>query len=259
MQTLKLNGKTAIITGGTSGIGRATAQLFAREGAKLTVVGRDKIKGESTLKMITQEGAQGIFVSADVSRSADVKRLVNETTDSFGRVDILVNNAGINPIGTTENTPEEVWEQTIAINLTGVFLCTKYVIPHMLKQGGGSIINVGSVNSFMALENEVAYDTSKGGVLMFTKATALDFARMNIRVNCICPGLIDTPLSRAVFESSPDPKAAKDFVVAKHPMKRAGTSEEVAKLALFLASDDSSFVTGTALTIDGGLLAGWPG
>ena len=184
--------------------------------------------------------------------------MVERAIQTYGRIDILFNNAGVNPTGTAESTSEELWDRVIGINLTGVFLCCKYVIPHMLKQGGGVIINTASANSFMASENEVAYDTSKGGVLMFSKATALDFAKKNIRVNCICPGLILTPLVRELWDKLADPKKAEEQLIKKHPMNRAGLPAEIAEVALFLASDDSSYVTGTAIPVDGGLIAGWP-
>jgi NAD(P)-dependent dehydrogenase (short-subunit alcohol dehydrogenase family) len=255
---MKLLGRSAIITGGTSGIGRATGLLFAREGAKVVLVGRDESKGKVSLEEIRKEGGEAVFVRADVSKSVEVKKIVERTIQAYGRIDILFNNAGVNPLGTAQSTSEKVWDDVIGINLTGIFLCCKYVIPYMLKQGGGVIINTGSVNSFMAWENEVAYDASKGGVLMFTKATALDFAKNNIRVNCICPGLIITPLVRKLWDELPDPKRAEEQMVKNHPMNRAGLPEEVAKVALFLASDDSSFVTGAAVPVDGGILAGWP-
>lgn len=255
---MKLGGRVAVITGGTSGIGKATGLLFAREGAKVVLVARDETKAGAILEEIRNEGGQAMFVKADVSKSTEVKHMVEEALRAYGQIDILFNNAGINPVGTAESTSEQIWDDVIATNLTGVFLCCKYVIPHMLKQKRGVIINTGSANSFMAWENEVAYDTSKGGVLMFTKATALDFAKKNIRVNCICPGLIVTPLVKRIWDQSPDPMKAEQEMIKKHPMNRAGAPEEIAKAALFLACDESSFITGAAITVDGGLLAGWP-
>jgi meso-butanediol dehydrogenase/(S,S)-butanediol dehydrogenase/diacetyl reductase len=255
---MKLKGRVAVITGGTSGIGKATGILFAQEGAKIVLVGRDEAKGRMSREEIKRHGGEAIFVKADVSKSIEVQEMVEHAIEKYGRIDVLFNNAGVNPVGTAENTSEKVWEETIGINLTGVFLCCKYVIPHMLRQGGGTVINTGSVNSFMSWENEVAYGASKGGVLMFTKATALDFAKKNVRVNCICPGLVITPMVRKIWDELPDPKRAEERIIRRHPMHRAATPEEIAKVALFLASDDSSFVTGAAIPVDGGILSGWP-
>jgi 3-oxoacyl-[acyl-carrier protein] reductase len=165
------------VTGGTYGIGNAIAKLFAGEGADVAMAGRGEVKGKAALEALRGAGGRVIFVKADVSKDVDVRRLVEETKEKFGRIDILVNNAGINPVGTVLDTTEETWDRIMAINLKGPFLCCKHVIPHMKEAGGGSIVNIGSINSIMAFENEVAYDASKGGVLMFTKATALDFAR----------------------------------------------------------------------------------
>ena len=254
---MKLQGKTAIITGATSGIGRSTALLFAKHGARIVVVGRDESRGAVTVDAIKKEGQEALFVRADVSKSQEVQRMVDEAIQAFGRINILFNNAGVGPFGTAVDTSEELWNYVIGVNLTGVFLCSKYVIPHMLRQGGGVIINMGSVNSLMALENEVAYDASKGGVLMLTKSTALDFAKENIRVNCICPGFIKTTLVEEIWAKSGNPEIEQE-IARKHPMNRIGLPDEVANLALFLASDESSFITGQAIAIDGGLLAGWP-
>jgi NAD(P)-dependent dehydrogenase (short-subunit alcohol dehydrogenase family) len=255
---MKLAGKAAIVTGGTYGIGNAIAALFAGEGADVAMAGRGEVKGKAALEALRGAGGRVIFVKADVSKDVDVRRLVEETKEKFGRIDILVNNAGINPVGTVLDTTEETWDRIMAINLKGPFLCCKHVIPHMKEAGGGSIVNIGSINSLMASENEVAYDASKGGVLMFTKATALDFAREKIRVNCICPGAIDTPLLRAIFGESPDPGGMEAAMVKRYPLKRMGAPGDIAKAALFLASDDSSFMTGAAVAVDGGILAGWP-
>jgi NAD(P)-dependent dehydrogenase (short-subunit alcohol dehydrogenase family) len=256
---MKLTEKVSIITGGTSGIGYAIAQLFAQEGASVIVAGRDEKRGHAALEKLKEVSDRTIYVKADVSKSTDVRKLVDATVDRFGKeISILVNNAGINPVGTALDTTEEVWDQVLGINLKSIFLCCKYVIPYMLDSGGGSIINIGSINSFMAFKNEVAYTASKGGVLMFTKSTALDFADKDIRVNCICPGAIKTPMLQHVFNESPDPKEIEEAVIKRHPINRMGSPEEVATLALFLASDDSSFITGAAINVDGGILSGWP-
>ena len=232
--------------------------MFVEEGAKVVLVGRSETKGDATLEIIKSKGGQAVFLKTDISKSIDVKKMIDETMRTYGRIDVLVNNAAINPVGTALDTSEELWDQVININLKGTFLCSKYALRHMLDQGGGSIINVGSINSFMSFENEVAYGVSKGGVLMFTKATALDFAKKNIRVNCICPGAIRTPMLQEVFNESEDPQAVEEIMKSKHPVNRIGSPDEVAKVALFLACDDSSFITGAAIPVDGGILAGWP-
>ena len=173
---------------------------------------------------------------------------MDTTLKEFGKIDVLFNNAALSPVGTVLDTSEEEWSDVIGTNMTGTFLCTKYVLPHMIKRKRGAIINTGSINSLMAMKKEAAYDASKGGVLMLTRAVAMDFAEFNIRVNCICPGAIDTPMLRDILSQTPDPVAAE---------ARIGSPNEVAQMALFLASDDSSFVTGAAMPVDGGMLGGW--
>jgi NAD(P)-dependent dehydrogenase (short-subunit alcohol dehydrogenase family) len=252
----RLTGKVAIVTGGSDGIGKATALTFAREGAKVVIVGRNEAKGRRALRELKEVG-EATYFKVDVSDSQQVKRMVEDTIQRYGRVDILINNAAICPPGDVVTTTEAIWDEVIDINLKGVFLCSKYAIPHMQKNGGGAIVNIGSINSLMAMENEAAYDASKGGVLMLTKAMALDFARSRVRVNCICPGAIETPMLKASLDTAKDPKAARVSLIQKHPLRRAGTPEEIAQAALFLATDDSSFITGATIPVDGGILAGW--
>ncbi|MGA2626297.1 MAG: SDR family oxidoreductase [Candidatus Bathyarchaeia archaeon] len=253
---MKLQDKVAVITGGTDGIGKAIAVTFAKEGAKIMIVGRDEQKGQNALEEVMRFG-EATYFKADVSDSAQVRKLVEDTIQRYGRIDVLINNAAVCPPGDVVTTSEETWDQVIDVNLKGVFLCCKYMIPHMQKTGGGAIVNIGSINSLMAMENEAAYDASKGGVLMLTRAIALDFAKARIRVNCICPGAIETPMLKASLDTSPDPKAARQSLTAKHPLRRTGTPDEVAQAALFLATDASSFVTGAVIPVDGGILAGW--
>lgn len=255
---MKLEGRVAIITGGNSGIGKASSLLFAREGAKVAIAARDAAKGEKVLREIKKEGGDAIFVKTDVSKSKDAKALIERTASTYGRIDVLFNNAALSPVGTVLTTSEKEWRAVIDTNINGTFLCTRFAIPHMQKQGGGSIINTGSINSLMAMKDEAAYDASKGGVLMLTRATALDFAKDNIRANCILPGAIDTPMLRDILGQAANPKQAEADLVRKHALARVGTPEEVAKVALFLASEDSSFVTGAAIAVDGGMLGGWP-
>ena len=253
---MKLEGKVAVITGATDGIGKAIALKFAKEGAKVMMVGRDEAKGRAALEKVRECG-EAVYFKADVSNSSQVKKMVEETIQRYGRIDVLVNNAAVCPPGTVVNTSEELWDHIIDVNLKGVFLCSKYAIPHMQQNGGGAIVNIGSINSLMAMENEAAYDASKGGVLMLTKAIALDFAKANIRANCICPGAVETAMLQASLDVSPDPTKAREWITQKHPVRRTGRPEEIAEVALFLATDASSFITGATIPVDGGILAGW--
>ena len=254
--TNKLTGKIAIITGATSGIGKATALLFADEGADLVITGRRVELGRRVENEIRQKGVRCVFVEADHSQAGDCSRVVERTLSEFGRVDILFNNAGIVTNGTAETTSEEVWNDTFAINVTAVWRMCKMVIPHMRKQGRGVIVNNGSDWSVVAGKDALPYVMSKGAVAMMTKAMALDYARENIRVNAVCPGdtFVDRWLDKGYFESS-DPVTIEEVMKessAYIPMGRFGKPEEIAQAALFLASDDSSFVTGHLLLVDGG-------
>ena len=252
----KLTGKVAIITGATSGIGRATAYLFADEGADLVITGRRAELGERVSDEIRQKGVRCVFVQADHSQAEACSRVIERTLAEFGRVDILFNNAGVVTGGTAETTTDDVWNETLAINVTAVWRMSKLVIPIMKKQGGGVIVNNGSDWSVVAGRDAFPYVVSKGAVGMMTKAMALDFARDNIRVNAVCPGdtFVDRWLEKGYFEYS-DPvsleqaiKDSSDYI----PMGRFGKPEEIARAVLFLASDDSSFVTGHLLLVDGG-------
>jgi meso-butanediol dehydrogenase/(S,S)-butanediol dehydrogenase/diacetyl reductase len=243
---LRLEGKVALITGAGRGIGRATAILFAKNGAKIVVVDIDSNVGEETVNLIKRAGGDAIFVKADVSKAADAEKAVRATIEKYGRLDILFNNAGIELEGRVEEMSESDWDKLICINLKSIFLCSKYAIPQMLKQGGGVIINTASITGFQGLGHEAAYCASKGGVIALTKAMAVEYAPYNIRVNCICPGPIATRLT-----------SPRQSIIRKIPMGRLGKPEEIAYVALFLASDESSFVTGHALVADGGMTAGY--
>ena len=252
----KLSGKTAIITGATSGIGKATAILFGEEGANVAITGRRAEFGQRVVEEIRQKGARGIFVEADHTQAEACSRVLEQTLTEFGRVDILFNNAGIVTQGTAETTSEAAWNDTIAINITAVWRMSKLVLPVMREQGGGVIVNNGSDWSVVAGEDAFPYVMSKGAVGMMTKAMALDYARQNIRVNAVCPGdtLVDRWLEKDYFEYS-DParlEAAIQAASAYLPMGRFGKPEEIARAVLFLASDDSSFITGHLLLVDGG-------
>jgi NAD(P)-dependent dehydrogenase (short-subunit alcohol dehydrogenase family) len=252
----KLSNKVAIITGATSGIGKATALLFAEEGASVIVTGRRAELGERVAEEIRQKGRRVLFVQADHRQPEDCSRVVERSLAEFGRVDILFNNAGIVTSGTAETTTEAVWNDTLAINVTALWRMCKLVIPIMKQQGQGVIVNNGSDWSVVAGKDAFPYIASKGAVGMMTRAMALDHARENIRVNAVCPGdtLVDRWLEKGYFASS-DPvvmdqviKDASDYI----PMGRFGKPEEIARAALFLASDDSSFMTGHLLLVDGG-------
>ena len=254
--TGKLTGKTAIITGATSGIGKATAHLFAEEGANVAITGRRSDLGKSVSDGINKQGNRCVFIQADHTQADDCSRVLDQTLTAFGRVDVLFNNAGIVTHGTAVSTSDEVWERTIAINITAVWRMSKLVIPIMRNQGGGAIINNGSDWSVVADKDALPYIMSKGAVAMMTKAMALDHARENIRVNAVCPGdtLVDRWLESGYFEDS-DPVALDEAIKSASaylPMGRFGKPEEIAKAVLFLASDDSSFVTGHLLLVDGG-------
>ena len=252
----KLKDQVAIITGATSGIGKATALLFAEEGADIVITGRRAELGHNVEAEIRQKGVRCVFVQADHTQADDCSRVIERTLAEFARVDILFNNAGIVTSGTAETTSDEVWNDTLAINVTAVWRMNKLVIPHMKKQGGGVIINNGSDWSVVAGRDAFPYIVSKGAIGMMTKAMALDFARDNIRVNAVCPGdtLVDRWLEKGYFEGS-DPVTIEEALKessAYLPMGRFGKPEEIAKAVLFLASDDSSFVTGHLLLVDGG-------
>lgn len=247
---MRLKGKVALVTGGASGIGRATAELFAREGASVAIADYSA-DGRDTAQTIAGFGGDAIFAATDVSDSTQVNRMVGLVLTTYGRIDVLFNGAGVLTYGTVLDTDEQAWCRVLSINLTGTYLCCRAVLPHMIRQGTGSIINVAStVGAHDACANAVAYVTSKGGVTMFTKAMAIDHAKQGIRVNALVPGATDTPMIRKAL--SPE---ALQALAASHPIGRLGRPEELAKAVLFLASDDASFVTGTAMYVDGGQTA----
>src|SRR5512141_1085864 len=252
----KLSGKVAIITGATSGIGKATALLFAGEGADVVITGRRVELGQRVENEIKQKGVRCVFVQADHSQAGDCSRVVERTLSEFGSVDILFNNAGIVTSGTAETTSDQVWNDTFAINVTAVWHMCKLVIPIMKKQGAGVIVNNGSDWSVVAGKDAFPYIMSKGAVGMMTKAMALDHARENIRVNAVCPGdtLVNRWTEKGYFEGSGTvtPEEAMAESSADVPMGRVGTAEGIASAVLFLACDDSSFVTGHLLLVDGG-------
>lgn len=249
---MRLENRVALITGGTSGIGEAVADLFAHEGAKIVITGRNESRGHAVTARILESGGKAIFLRTDVRKSAECKRAVDETLQAFGRLDILFNNAGVFYPQTALECTEEEWDLQIDINLKGTFLMSKYALTPMIAQGGGVIINNSSGWGLVGGDRAVAYCASKGGVVLLTKAMAVDHGRQRIRVNCICPGDVDTPMLPE------DAKLRgldwKTYLAGceNRPMGRIGTADEIAKAVLFLASDDSSFMTGAALVVDGG-------
>jgi len=247
---MRLQGKVAIITGAGSGIGREAALLFAREGAKVAVADYVLDAGEETVGKIRESGGEALFIKTDVSKASEAERMVEKTIAEYGKLDILHNNAGIlGKVAFVGDATEEDWDRVISINLKGVFLCSKFAVREMLKRGGGVIINTASVMGLVGLPGNTAYSAAKGGVIQFTKTMALEYASSNIRVNCICAGWIDTPMNDNLGER------ITNWTIRETPMGRWGRPEEVAQAALYLASDESSFVTGTALVVDGGWVA----
>ncbi len=252
---MKLSGKVAIVTGAAAGIGAASAVLFAQEGAAVVVTDIDAEGVQRTARNIQEQGAQTVALAADVSRSADVQQVVNLAIERFGRIDILFNNAGIVPVGRIDKTSEAQWDLAMAINVKSIYLFTHAVIPHFRQQGGGVILNTASATALRAVPDRACYTATKAAVIGLTKSMALDYVRQNIRVNCLCPGTIDTPSLRQRIDAFDNPVEARQQFIARQPMGRFGTSAEIAAAALYLVSDESSFITGAALAIDGGLSA----
>jgi NAD(P)-dependent dehydrogenase (short-subunit alcohol dehydrogenase family) len=252
--TMELRGKVAIVTGGTSGIGRDTAVLFAKSGVKVVVAGRREVEGKETMDLVRAAGSDGLFVKTDVSQGGQVEALVHKTVEKFGRVDIAFNNAGIEGvlIPIVEQS-EEDWDRTIDINLKGVWLCLKYEIRQMLKQGGGgAIVNMASVAGLIGSPGFATYCASKHGVMGLTKSAALETARSGIRINVVCPAVIETPMGERIF-GAPD---VRPYAVGLHPIGRFGRPMEIAEAVVWMCSDRASFMTGQSLVLDGGFLAG---
>jgi meso-butanediol dehydrogenase/(S,S)-butanediol dehydrogenase/diacetyl reductase len=252
---MRLEGKVALITGAGVGIGRATALLFAKEGAAVAVVDRNAETARETAGLITREGGKAIAVQADVSQSDQVQRMFAETLAAFGKLNILFNNAGIVMQGRVEDSTEAEWEAQIATTLTSVFLGCKYGIPLLRAQGGGVVINMSSVAGTMGLVNRAIYSAAKGGVAALTRAMALDYAKEQIRAVYLTPATIETPSLTERINSSPDPVAERKAFEARQPIGRLGKPEDVASAALYLASEEASFLTGCKLAVDGGMSA----
>lgn len=256
---MELAGRVAIITGAASGIGRATAIRFAKEGARIVVADIDKEWGKQTVGLVEKTGSKAIFVPTDVTQEADASRAVAEAMDAFGRIDILVNNAGIALVAKITETTEAQWDRIIDTNLKGAFLMSKHVIPHFLERGSGAIINTASDAGIVGFANLGAYCASKGGIIQLTRAIALEYGDKNIRVNAVAPtSTLHTRMLDGLFSSVQNPEALHKALAKSHPLRRLGTAEEVAELMLFLASDRASYITGAVYPVDGGITAACP-
>jgi NAD(P)-dependent dehydrogenase (short-subunit alcohol dehydrogenase family) len=252
--TRELEGKVGLVTGGTSGIGRDTAVLFAKAGAKVVVAGRREVEGEETVELIRAAGGDGLFVKTDVSKAAGVETLIQKVVERFDRLDIAFNNAGIeNAVTPIIRQSEEDFDRTISINLKGVWLCLKYEIQQMLKQGGGgAIVNMASIMGLVGSAGVAAYSASKHGVIGLTKTAALENAKGGIRVNAVCPGFTETPMADRIFRIP----GARKYLLSCHPIGRFGKPTEIAEAVVWMCSDRASFMTGQSLVLDGGFLAG---
>ncbi|WP_251425933.1 SDR family oxidoreductase [Pseudarthrobacter sp. NCCP-2145] len=250
-----MNHRVAIISGGGSGIGRAACELFAAEGAQVIVADLNLHNAEKTAETIVEAGGTAVAHAVDVADEDSVRALIDDTVREFGRLDILVNNAGYGFEGTVLDTDLAAWERIMAVNVRGVFLGSKYAIPQMIRQGSGVIVNTASTGAIVGIANRAAYCTTKGAVASLTKSMAVDHASENIRINAICPGTIDSPYHDDIAARSGDPENFRQTIAQRQIIGRLGRPEEIASAMLFLASDDSSFATGSLLTVDGGMTA----
>jgi NAD(P)-dependent dehydrogenase (short-subunit alcohol dehydrogenase family) len=250
---LRLAGKVAIVTGGGSGIGRACAMRFAHEGARVVVADLDDAATHTTVSGITREGGSALAAVGDVARDQDVATLMQQTMQAFGPPTVLLNNAATTAFGTLAESPPAELDRVLAVNVRSVWACAHAAIP-LMRDTGGSIVNMASITGIVGAPGMAAYSTSKGAIITLTRTLALEVAEQGIRVNCICPASIDTPMLQASFDRLDDPQAARARNVKRHPLGRLGTPDDVANLALFLASDEASFITGATYVIDGGAL-----
>src|SRR5215467_1012014 len=251
----RLAGKVALITGGGTGIGRAIAQGFAREGASVALAGRRLEKVKEVAREIENQGGSATALQCDVIQVKDAERAVSETAKRFGKVNVLVNNAGTLSVSTVDTISEEDWDRVMTVNVKGPFLMSRAALKEFRKAGGGAVVNIGSVLGLVAMKDRAAYCASKGGVTMLTKAMALDHAHDNVRVNCICPSIVETELVKGLFNDSEEGKKLKQSRMGTIPLGRFGKPVDVAELAVFLASEESSWLTGAAIPLDGGLTA----
>lgn len=254
---MKLENRVAIITGAGAGIGRACAREFAKEGARVVIADINHAGARETLEQIQSAGGDAVVVETDVASPDSVQKLVEKTLSAYPQVDVLLNNAAVQVNKTVEDTTVEEWNREIAVNLGGVFLCSKFFLPH-LRKTKGAIINMASVNGFFVEPMCAGYCATKAAIIGLTKAMAIDHGKEGIRVNCICPGYIDAGLAWGYFEAQPDPTGARAAAGKLHALWRIGKPEEVARVAVFLASDEASFMTGSAVVVDGGFGSGLP-
>lgn len=252
---MKLEGKVALITGGSLGLGKATAHLFAQEGANVVITGRTEKTLVENVGKAKEAGHEISHIVSDVSKESDCREAVDFTLDKYGKIDILFNNAGILGVGRTHETEIDFWDKIFAINVRGTYLMSKFTIPHMLENGGGCVVNNSSILGLKALPGVAAYNSTKGAVTQLTRSMALDYAKDGIRVNAICPGTIETPMVDGLLDGMPDRDAAEDLFKSFHPMGRFGTADEIAHAVLFLCDDNVGFMTGTMLSVDGGWVA----
>ncbi len=254
---MRLKGKVALITGAASGIGQATAVLFAREGAQVGVIDVDEEGAQETVRRIAGAEGEAVFVRADVSVASEARAAADAVAGRYKRLDILFNNAGISHVGVLHEVPAEDWERVMAVNVRGVYLMSKYAVPYMIAQRGGCIINMSSAAALLGLSRRAAYSASKGAVLSLTRAMAVDYADAHIRVNALCPGTVYTPfVERYLKESYRDPAAALEALKQRQLTGRLARPEEIAAAALYLATDDAAFMTGAPFIIDGGVTGG---
>ncbi|HET7080356.1 MAG TPA: SDR family oxidoreductase [Chloroflexia bacterium] len=252
---MKLEQRVAVITGAGSGIGQAMARLFAREGAHILAADVNESAAQETARMITEAGGTCRTFAVDVSRPEQVRAMIDAAMAAFGRIDILCNNAGIGSTTDVVECEPEEWDRVLTVNVKSVYLGCKYAIPHMLEQGGGVIVNTASVAGMVGLPKRASYSASKGAVIALTRQVAVEYVEQGIRVNCLCPGTVDSPWVGRLLQQAGDPVAARQALVARQPLGRLGTPDEIAAAALYLVSDDAAFITGTGLVIDGGLTA----